>query len=279
MIFWDRDTPWRQGHILSEDALKELSLVPEESIGNIAVVISHDCDLAQLSTAEPNVEVLVGQIISSIDGNFSYAKNSRRLHLEYRGGTEQQTVDLSASAKASVPKGRLAQYSPVESIKLLPKDRGILQRWLAARYRRSAFQDEFDRRLNSTGLRDRLSTILKTSGALISAVYFDVDEGRDIPRVKDGEPYRLGIYLVYSTNHDPEASEKAANVAKSSIEKAFREKCHLKSSDSWKDFELSECVAMADRAITVWDAEYFQKWYADHISLKSIPPQVMMKDE
>lgn len=85
--------------------------------------------------------------------------------------------------------------------------------------------------------------------------------------------------MVYSTNHDPEVSEKAANVAKSSIEKAFRDKCHLKASDAWKDFELSECVAMADRAMTVWDAEYFQKWYADHISLKSIPPQVMMKDE
>jgi integrase/recombinase XerD len=53
---------------------------------DVAVVISHDCDLAQLPDAEPMVEVILGKRIDRLDGNYSYAKNTRRLHLSFTRG-------------------------------------------------------------------------------------------------------------------------------------------------------------------------------------------------
>src|SRR5271166_411944 len=90
------------------------------------------------------------------------------------------------------------------------KVNNILQRWLAARYRRSAFPDEFDRRLERTGVRDRLSKILKSAGTLVAAIYFDVDQGEEISRTGPDDPYTLAIYLLFSTDADPQAAEREA---------------------------------------------------------------------
>jgi hypothetical protein len=106
-------------------------------------------------------------------------------------------------------------------VRLTAAELAILQRWLAARYRRSAFPDEFDRRLQDTGLQDRIGKILKTYGALISAIYFDVDQGEEVRRFGSDDPYTLSIYLLFSTEIDPEAAEKAADTAKLAIRTVF----------------------------------------------------------
>jgi hypothetical protein len=146
MAVWARDTPWRQGHVLSSEATR--ALVGEtRSADTRVVVISHDCDLAQDEAIEPSVEVLVGRQIPSADGNYSYAKNARRLHLTLTGGGEHIVVDLVAGSKNSILKQDLAEHQPEAALLMTGAEREILQRWLAARYRRSAFPDEFNRRL------------------------------------------------------------------------------------------------------------------------------------
>ena len=210
------------------------------------------------------------------DGNFAHAKNARRLHLTFSGGTERVTGDLVASCKIPIEKERLAKFEPIAAVRLTPGEHTVLQRWLAARYRRAAFSDEFDKRLNDTGLRDRLGSILKRSGVLISAVYFDVDQGEEVFRAAN-EPYTLGIYLLYSTETDPDAAEKAANTAKVAIRKAFREKC--RQDGIWHDIELVECEAISDQAMTVQQAESLKRWSADYLSLRTDPPQSMIQNE
>jgi hypothetical protein len=215
MSTWERDTPWRQGHVVPNGAAKALGLISKDSPDDtIAVVVSHDCDLAQLPNTEPDVEVIVGHRIEAVDGNFTYGKNARRLHLAFSGTTDRLTVNLFANHKMPVEKEKLAEYPPVETLRLTATELTILQRWLAARYRRSAFADEFERRLEDTGLRDRLGRILKSFGALISAIYFDVDEGEEVLHSGPDDPFTLGIYLLFSTEIDPVAAEKAAHAAK-----------------------------------------------------------------
>ena len=210
MARWGRDTPWRQGHVLPDNGAKALGLLSEAAHTKIAIVVSHDCDLAQDPSVEPFVEVIVGRRIEAADGNFSYAKNARRLHLTFSGGSEHFTVELLARLKIAIKKGQLVEYEPVETTKLTVAEHTILQRWLAARYGRAAFPDEFDKRLEETGLRDRLGKILRSSGSSISAIYFDVDYGETVFRSGARDPYTLSIYLLYSTEIDPEAAGRAA---------------------------------------------------------------------
>ena len=179
MAQWDRTTPWRQAHLLTDEAFKGLfdDIDDRDAIG---VVISHSCDLAQSSEAEPSVEVIVGRIVAAPDGNFSHAKNARTLHVAAdleQGGTAY--VELRATNKRIVGKDRLADYAPDTRRTIPSVERDTLQRWLAARYRRSAFPDEFDRRLSDCGIPAKLSKILAPLGREIVCLFFDIDEGQE----------------------------------------------------------------------------------------------------
>lgn len=228
---------------------------------------------------EPVVEVIIGRRIDAIDGNFAYAKNARRPHLTLSGGSQPLIVELEASKKVAVRKQQLAEYQPVATIRLAISELTTLQRWLAARYRRAAFPDEFDKRLETTGMRDQLNKILKSHGALISALYFDVDEGREVSRSGADDPYTLAIYVLFATETDPGAAELAAEAAKIAIEKAFRNKCFSRQDGEWKYIELVECEAISDEAMTIQQAERLKRWSGDHISLRMDPPQSMLSNE
>ena len=269
MVEWARDTPWRQGHVLPVDAMIALGIGSSELPNDtVAVVVSHDCDIAQSSDVEPSVEIIVGRRLTAINGNHSHAKNARRLHLPFSAGNERLEAELLAIGKRRIEKSDLAAFTPLLSIQLDPNDRTILQRWLASRYRRSAFPDEFDRRLGETGLRDRLDKILKTHGTCISAVFFDLDSGLDVARAGPNDTYAVGIYLLYSTEDDPEAAEKTANDAAAAIRKIFLEKCSGPNG-VWLYIELVECEVIADRAMTIHQAERLRRWSGDHISLRA----------
>jgi hypothetical protein len=206
-----RSVPWRQGGFLPDEALRSFEVT--ESADKLAVVISHDCDIVQTPSVEPNVEIIVGRAIQTPDGNFTHSKNPRKLHLECTAGARQFLVELVATDKMAVPKeGQtgLLKHAPREDVRLSGGELVILQQWLAARYRRSAFPDEFDYRLTATGVRDQLLRILKRHGAHILAIYFDVDEGEDVAHNDPDDPYKLTISLLYSSEVAPEKAEHAA---------------------------------------------------------------------
>ena len=280
MAEWRRNTPWRQGQVLQSETAASLGLIaPEQLEGKVAIVVSHDCDIAQMPDAEPWVEVIVGNRLESVNGTYTHAKNARRLHLPFVAGSEQLNADLIAGDKQRIAKENLADHAPREAVGLAPADRSTLQRWLAARYRRSAFPDEFDRRLDETGLRDRLSKITKAHGASITAIFFEVDAGKDVVRSSQNDPYELSIYLVYSTEADPDAAEQAAQVAGALIQKAFFEKCFSGASQSWINIELIDCEVLADRAMTIHAANQLRRWSMDHFSLRAGPAHAILRDD
>jgi hypothetical protein len=78
------DNPWRQGHVLPAASARELGLVHNEADDDpVALVISHDCDIVASNDKEPDCEVIPGRHIELPDGNFTNAKNPRRLHLTF----------------------------------------------------------------------------------------------------------------------------------------------------------------------------------------------------
>ncbi|MEI6116994.1 MAG: hypothetical protein WCP99_20830, partial [Burkholderiales bacterium] len=81
---WNRETPWRQGHLLGDDAINALGLRHNTATEQtLAIVATHDCDLAQQPAGAPRIEVVVGGVAAEKDGNCTYAKNARKLHVEF----------------------------------------------------------------------------------------------------------------------------------------------------------------------------------------------------
>jgi len=99
-----RDTPWRQGSLIAQADAIAAGLFDEASADlKRALVITHDCDLP--NDKEPEVEVMVGDVVDKLNKQFARARNVRRLHLAFdtSSGT-QQFLDLQITAREALNK-------------------------------------------------------------------------------------------------------------------------------------------------------------------------------
>lgn len=271
---WNRDTPWRQGHLLGGDAIAALGLndaaAPEQTL---VIVASHDCDLAQAPEGEPNVEVVVGRLATDRDGNCTHAKNARKLHVEFADEVFFW-AEFEATAKIAVDKLKLNDFGPRMDAYLTPENHAIFQMWLASRYRRSAFPDEFERRLTlkEFKLHEKIAKAVKPHGELIAGVFFDVDGNVEVTRDGPDDTYTLDITILHAADPDFDAAEKAAVAAANAIEKAFKEKL-LAPTKKWQHIELRSCEALSESVLTYQVFKQLKRWRLDHISLAAAPQQ------
>ena len=271
---WTRDTPWRQGHVLEKDAATALGLIhPDFPDDSFVMVATHDCDLAALPDKEPFVEVMIGRVIASL-GAASHAKVSRQLQIELESSSGKIVAEFLATAKAQVKKEDLAAHMPNSGVGLDAQGRVIFQRWLSARYRRAAFPDEFERRLKK---KRKVEKALAESGHHVIAIFFDVDDGEDADHSASGDPYTLGIYLLYGTSTNEAEASIQAQAAAERIESEF-EKAFKKFDGQWEDIQLEYCEAISDSAMTYRDSLMFKQWRLDHISLDNAPHQPMLEE-
>jgi hypothetical protein len=275
MAQWDRTTPWRQGHLLTDEAATTLNLKGSQPQA-VVVVISHDCDLAATPSKEPNVEVIRGRQIETPDGNFAHAKNARALHLPFICGNQKQWIELLATDKLAIGKADLAAFAPRPDLRLDQAGHSILQRWLAGRYRRAAFPDAFENRLKQNGLQEKLIGILKPLGEHIVAVFFDVDNGQEAVRTDPSDTYALRIYIAYATDPDPGRAQAAAEEVRDKIETAFRQRL-FEPTQQWTDIELCECITISEESLTYRQSTLFKQWHLEYISLREDPPGLMLK--
>lgn len=275
---WTRDTPWRQGHLLPHEAIKSLGLThPKYPDDTLVIVASHDCDLAQLPDNEPSIEIVFGHRIHVLDGNNTHAKSSRTLHLRFEGD-DPLLAEFVITNKRSISKYALIAFIPVAEFKLSSAGLSIFQRWLASRYRRSAFLDEFENRLKNTGLAGRIAKAVKPHGELITAVFFDVDEGEEILRNGPDDIYVLDIVLLYATEPDFNAAALAANKAKEVIEDAFRTKLFDNQSKKWRNIELRYVDTISEEALSYRQFTLMKPWRIEHISLGADPQQPILAE-
>lgn len=273
---WSRETPWRQGGVLPDDASKALELTnPDSPERTFAVVISHDCDLAADPDRELFVELVIGRLIDAIKAD-SHAKSARRLQIEFHGPQGLLAAELSAAHKVFVKKEDLASFAPRIDIRLDAQGLSILQRWLAARYRRAAFPDEFERRLKIAKLPRRIEKVLNAAGKHLIAVFFDVDGGEGLQRNGPDDIYRLGIYLLYDTSQNEPDAEAAARSAADQIEKAF-ESAFQGEDKLWSNIRLEYCDVVSDHAMSYRDSLMFKQWRLEHISLDDDPQQPVLE--
>lgn len=276
MAGWSRDTPWRQGHLLGKDAIEALGLrnatAPSETL---VIVASHDCDLAQAPAWEPVVEVVVGRLVTDKDGNCTHAKSARKLHIEFAGAAVF-CAEFEATAKLCIDKHALNDFVPHPEAHLSPENQTIFQMWLASRYRRSAFPDEFERRLiKELKLHEKIAKAVKPHGELIAGVFFDVDEGAEVTRDGPDDTYTLDITILHSAVPDFDTAEKAADTAAKAIEKAFKDKL-FDPTKTWQYIELRSCDPVSESVMTYQQFKQLKRWRLEHISLAAEPQQPVL---
>jgi hypothetical protein len=266
---WLRGTKWQQGSVLPRDAAAALELAhPTHPADTRVVVIGHDCDVANDNLRdEPDVEVIVGRLLSAADPNYTRTKSVRKLHLEFQARGGIAAIELSVTAKASVPKDRLASWEPDPGYDLDRDNVVALQHWLSVRYKRAAFPDEFNTRMKRLSLVKQLEAIANAHNAIISAIYFAL-EPREELSADDPAPYKLTITVLYMAGDDPEESADDADKAVAAIDGAFRKRCFDKETDTWKGIELVDVIAASDDDLTVKHERLLQQWRLEHHSLR-----------
>lgn len=267
---WTRDTPWRQGHVLTADAIQALELRhPETSDSTCVVVISHDCDLANDALQiEPDAEVIIGRQISKGDGNYFWAKAPRTLHIDVMRNGVEAVVELFATAKCIVPKQALAAFAPDAAYSFPGKSLSALRSWLGVRYNRAAFPDLFVDRLSQSKVDKRLAKIIEPVGNLLSAVYFDVDGGNEFDR-SDGSPYDLKIVLTYPPGDDPEQTADEVEKLEVSINDLFAEKVFDTATGEWKGIALKACISISEDDLPMSRARLLTQWRLEYMTLKA----------
>jgi hypothetical protein len=267
---WIRDTPWRQGHVLSQECVQALGLAnPDAPDRTCVVVISHDCDLANddLQT-EPNVEVIIGCLPKKGSGNYFWAKAPRTLHLDAVHGDVPTVIELIATAKRLVPKSALAAFTADNTYSLSGKSLSTLRSWLAVRYNRASFPDPFVNRLSQSKVDKGLAKLIEPIGQRLSAVYFDVDGGKEIDR-SDGSPYDLKIVLTYPPGDDPEQTADEVEKLEASIETLFSKKHFDPAIGVWNGIAMTTCMSISEDDLTVSKTRLLTEWRLEYMTLKA----------
>lgn len=266
---WTRVTPWRQGHVLPPDAIIALGLAGTEQVEQTrGVVISHDCDLANDDlNAEPDVEILIGQVVAGLNGNFAWGKSPRTLHLSMARAAGPEFIELVQTRRCTIPKSELAKFTPSGDHTLDQRGLSTLRSWLSSRYNRAAFADTFVNRFRSEKGEERLVNLLKSSGDLISYVYFNIEGGHTVER-DPGDPYAFSVVLVFDPGADEEVSADRADELAEKVEAELRKRL--------KDpglLVLRSCFAQSEADITVYQAKLLTQWRLEHMTTRADEPQ------
>lgn len=272
---WTRETPWRQGHVLCSAACAALGLKdgahPEATC---VVVIGHDCDLANDNLdAEPSVEVIVGRLVNKANGNFTWGKAPRTLHLEMLRDGHSVAVELVATAKEEPPKGVLAQFVPDTAFELDATQLGVLRSWLGARYNRTAFPDTFVDRMKATKADTRLAKLIEPKGNLVSFVYFVLDDGEMRER-DEGDPYELSIVLVHRPGDDPDDAADQADTLAEEIFAECKKRLPGTEHEPNQNIILKSCISISEDDVTVTKARLLAHWRLEYMSLRADEEQV-----
>jgi hypothetical protein len=258
---WSRNTLWKQGSVLAKENFIKVGL-ENEIDADLAVVVSHDCDIANDNLeAEPAIEFIFASIVDQQNGNCTHGKNPRTLHLSYNREGEAIVVELIASRKISIQKDVLEPIQPDLDYEL--NSTYILQSWLAARYRRHALPNS---------LVDRLKPVLahldkegKKNANGILSFRLDYEPKSELP---PEEPYELWINIVYITDDD--RYEAMAEEIAAGLNAKFPKL--LEKTKDCGSVDLQRCEAVSEMEFTIRDMRETVEYHLEYLSYRTEPP-------
>lgn len=263
---WSRNTLWRQGSVLLQKDFHTANL-NGSSESELAVAISHDCDIANDNLeVEPAVEFIFGRIIQKIDGNCTHGKNPRILHLTYIHSRTPISLELIASKRLIVDKNVLEAVQPDQTYEL-DGSRQILQSWLAARYRRHALPNSLVERLREVSKHIQEKGKKNSSGIVSFRLRYNPEE--ELP---PEEPYELWLSIVYITDK-AEYGSIAEQIA-SDLKAKFPSL--LDKTKTSGRVDLRRCEAVSEMEFTLRDMRDTEEYHLEHLSYRTDPPGPMV---
>ncbi|OEU48366.1 MAG: hypothetical protein BA866_04850 [Desulfobulbaceae bacterium S5133MH15] len=200
---------WRQGKVFNDEELPASVKSQQYHADSLFVITMQSCDLVHYQLEdEPYAECIECQRIEEIDGNYTFAKNPRRLHLSisHIDGTEQP-VEILAHRIFRFHREELASIIPSVEQYLSEKGLKTLVRWLASRYDRPAFPAEFNDRLRP--ITGKLKGKATKMSEAVTGLYIET-----IPMenpTEEGE-FHVNLLALVSIDFDGDMAEIEANV-------------------------------------------------------------------
>jgi len=256
--------PWRQGSAVAGPLLDAARArgwrVPALSGGDFAFIISQDCDVVHHSLdEEPYVDLLVARCVEKQrrDGNYFHGKNPRRYQFELQGAHETEVYEVWAAERFTVERGLLREHTPSATPAVPRHLIRELARWTAKRYRRAAFPDEFNRRVQGAlqGLTDRL----KATAEFITGIYLRLDPHEELP-ANTSIRYRVLVWVTATGEALANAQSQAkAIAAKSAIFQALANSPGI---------QVLEAKLVGEHQFTLQDLRNALRWDYDYLSLR-----------
>ena len=196
-----RAAGWRQGSIARPADTRALLIASVDRVPQMGdsivrfVAVTQDCDLVQEPGIEPFVEFVFCRETEAVEPLYRYGRNPRLLHLQTDGEDGLGPgLQLSIHDRFRVGKETLTGIAVDRDVRLEPDDTRLLSRWIAKRYTRPAFPDEFNSRLDAVD--GRLERLFKSpEGQVITGVFLDVADDEFIDEV----PYEIAVRITART--------------------------------------------------------------------------------
>lgn len=267
-------TQWRQGHLLTPESTKALGLARAGADEVVAVVVSHDCDIH--NDKEPFVEVIVGEVLGRKDKQFEKARNPRQLHYSspaaQPGADRHVALRHEAMVRVTV-KDFFAAACRDDRYNIDQTEKRSLKQWLAARYGRPAFPDDFEAHLRKPyGKKQTVEKVIAEIAAdeerLLVGIFLDLGEYRteDPPK---GEPFGLRVYVVYDASTAPDKARAYGESVAEKLATLFVDAYGQE--DVATEIALERCTAVADLEFRLSDIRRTDQWRLEYVSLRQEP--------
>lgn len=223
---------WRQGSLLPESLHAEVRVNPfATSLPQDVrfVVISQTCDLVHGSLdAEPAAEVIAGRRIDRVLHEKQHARNPRELHLGFRSSDGSEIpVAFRIWDRGFVDRTVLIGVAPDSSLSVPDDDLRVLIRFVARRYDRVAFPDEFLRRFDH--VKDRIEKLTRKHKDDIIDIFLILEpfeELRPLDGTAQDKNYSVRVYVVVTEGffyENPNGLKEMRGTTGQLIKKAIRE--------------------------------------------------------
>jgi hypothetical protein len=233
---------------------------------DILIVVTHSCDLLHSSYGtEPTFEVLKATPLCSEDGNYTYGKNPRKFHFQLKRNGSTCAYEISIHQRCFLERPLLEEYDPDHGTKIESTVVETIARWLAQRYRRSAFPDEFN--LRWQGERDRIKQILKRGGKLFTGIYLRLDSTDELESDKEYRIVVIATAKPEDLGHDTPEGEMYVTLDR--LEETLN-KC------TGISVVYSDVRSEADFSMD--DLRHSMKWDFDHMTFSEKPGGDLVPD-
>jgi hypothetical protein len=196
-----RTAGWRQGDLLLPAIGRTLIQYSVDRTPSIEgevwlIVVTQDCDLRRSDAQEPFVELIALESENRTPGSNDRGQSSRNLVLKAERESHTSFLRSSTHNRFRVKKSDFIAQAPCRStamggFRLCDGERQILVRWLARRYTRPSFSDEFENCLMVSC--NPVKALFKSPEARhVSTIFVRIED--EVPL--EGEPFLLHAILA-----------------------------------------------------------------------------------